>query len=190
MKKLLFFLVLIISTIISCKQKKTSKKTTEFSITNNGINKINLQECITIDSLQAAFPSYTITSKVGQQDGPDYRYFEVSKDSTILNFIMNEQKTCIINEIIAQTNLADMYGVKVGMTYEEVKKLRPNISHKTDFHFHTTLSEPNSNLQYEISGTYNGPDKQDFIYEEVKKWKVVQFIIKQHNLVGSAKPAN
>ncbi|MCF2875355.1 MULTISPECIES: DUF1131 family protein [unclassified Tenacibaculum] len=180
MKKLLLFLVLIISTTISCKQKKTSKKTTDFSITDNGVNNINLLECITIDSLQAAFPSYTITSKVGQQDGPDYRYFEVLKDNTTLNFIMNEQKTCIINEINAQTNLEDMYGVKVGMTYEEVKKLRPNISHKTDFHFHTTLSEPNSNLQYEISGTYNGPDKQDFIYEEVKKWKVVQFIIREH----------
>lgn len=180
MKKLILLALLTLITITSCKQKTTTKKSATISITNNGINGIDLKKCITIDNLKDAFPTYTITSKTGQQDGPDYLYFEVLKDSTTLNFMVDEQEACVVNEINAQTNSADMYGVKIGMSYEEIKKLRPNLVHKTDYHFHTTLYEPNSNLKYEISGTYDGPDKQDFIYDEVKKWKVTQFLVKKN----------
>ncbi|MBA6155975.1 DUF1131 family protein [Tenacibaculum sp. S7007] len=178
MRKLILFGIIISGILIGCKEKKTTKKLSEITISNNGINKIDLGKCINIDSLKIAFPDYKISSKIGQQDGPDYQYFEVKKDSTTINFIMSEQEGCLVDEINATTNLPDIYGVKIGMTYEEVKKLRPEITHKTNYHFHTILSTPNSNLKYEISGTFDGPDKQDFIYDEVKKWKVTQFLIR------------
>ncbi len=180
MKKVILFMLIISSVLISCKKKNATKKTAKITISNNGINNINLRKCITIDSLQTAFPNYKITSEVGLQDGPDYHYFEVIKDSTNINFIMSELDGCLVNETTTTTNFPDIYGVKIGMTYEEVKKLRPEISHKTNYHFHTVLSVPNSNLKYEISGTFGGSDKQDFIYDEVKKWKVTQFLVRSY----------
>jgi hypothetical protein len=180
MKKFILCVLIITGTLISCKQKKAKTKLAEITISNNGINNIDLHKCITIDSLQTAFPEYKTTLKTGQQDGPDYHYFQVTKDSTNINFIMSEQEGCLVDEINATTNLPDMYGVKIGMTYEEVKKLRPEISHKTNYHFHTVLSAPSSNLKYEISGTFGEPDKQDFIYDEVKKWKVTQFLVRSY----------
>ena len=178
MRKFILFGIIISGLLIGCKEKKSTKKLSEITISNNGINGIVLKKCITIDSLKATFPNYKISAKTGQQDGPDYHYFKVVKDNTTINFIMSAQDSCLVDEINITTNLPDTYGVKTGMTYEEVKKLRPEITHKTNYHFHTILSTQNSNLKYEISGTFDGPDKQDFIYDEVKKWKVTQFLVR------------
>ena len=180
MKRITLLALIFTLLLVNCKQKASTEKTPEITISNNGINGIDLGKCITIDSLKIAFPNYKIKFKTGQQDGPDYHYFNVTKNKTNINFIMSEQEGCLVDEIEIKTVFPDKYGVKLGMTYEEVKKLRPNISHSTNYHFHTFLSAPNSNLKYEISGIYNGADKQNFSYDEVKNWKVTQFLIRSY----------
>ncbi len=181
MKKLILCFVIISGMLFGCKEKKTTRKLSEISISNNGINKIDLGKCITIDSLKTAFPDSTIKMKISEDDGYDYHYAEIKNSKYLINVLMNHMDACLVNEFnVTKSPFPDKFGVKIGMTYEEVKKLRPEIIHKTNYHFHTILSAPNSNLKYEISGTFDGPDKQDFIYDEVKKWKVTQFLIRSY----------
>lgn len=176
MKKIILFSLIIIGMLVSCEEKEATKIT----ISNNGINKLNIQDCITIDHLKTTFINYKITSKKGKQNGVNYNYFEVTKENTNITFIMNKLDNCLINEINLTTSYTDKYGVKIGMSYKEVKKLRPNTFHKTDARFHTILSTPDSKLKYEISGTFDEPDKQNFIYNDVKKWKVTQFLVRSY----------
>jgi len=128
--------------------------------------------------LAAQLSGFVLTKDIGQQDGPEFLYFDVKlNDKHVAAINMNADKSNqIANIVVSDTNFTDDFGVRLGMTVKEVLALRPNSKHKTDKHMHTHLYTERSHVLYEVSGDFEGPDRQDFKFEEIENWRVDRLI--------------
>jgi len=102
--------------------------------------------------------SYQVSKEIGQQDGPNYPYIKIeNKDKTPLIYINYDgDKPDQLNDIhVLDSSITDEYGVKVGMNYDDVIKLRGNrFSNQSDYHHHTYLYDTTSSIFYEITGNF------------------------------------
>ena len=133
---------------------------------------------------------YRVTRKTGQQDGPDFEYIDIkNRDEVVLFVAFEYDNPCRINEIrILDTSIADTFGVRIGDSYNVLKKKRPtSFSNSTDYHQHTYLYPKGSNIYYEISGFDMTVDMLDEIEkmvlteEQMQKCKVESIIWKQND---------
>lgn len=152
----------------------------EVRLHENKLGTMVLSHGMNIDlaSLRAKFKMLKIIRKKGQQDGPDFIYYQFYKNKKEY-FSMkarddNEKKLDQIN--ISSRNISDQYNVSIGISYIKLKKLRPKIQLTNGAHYHTYVYVRGSNISYEISGDFQGPDRDDFKESEVLNWKVSQII--------------
>ena len=149
-------------------------------LSNNALGPLKLSQDMRLDlaELKRLFPAYSVKSGIGEQDGPDYRYYEVSDSSDVVFHIKaQDDDPKKIDILYVQSPLVtDKYGLKIGMTYEDIKRLRPALTHKTDYHFHTYMMHPDENIRYEISGDFEGPDKTDFSENEIRDWTIERLL--------------
>jgi len=116
----------------------------------------------TLRVLKNHFTPFQVENKLGQQDGPDFRYILISKDKetpvAYLNF--NSENEFELDEIKLVNPLAiDQYGVRVGDTYRQVlSKRKADFKNSTNYHQHTYLYTTDSNIYYELLG--------DFVFTE------------------------
>jgi len=148
-------------------------------LNEQNLGKLSLENNIAplLNELKSIFPNYTINKNIGQQDGPDFIYYEIlhNNNEVFSIHLDSEDPTKIDKVIINNANIIDVYGLKVGSSYYDVKKVRPNIKHYT-YHFHTYLYSSNSHIRYEIQGYQEGWDKKKYSKEEIKDWRIINII--------------
>ena len=108
----------------------------ELVLTENSLGPLKLSEQSTISakSLKELFPKYDIEYFIGQGDSPDFHYFQVQEKSgetlfSITTYIKNESQRTNADVkiellVIHSSSIKDQYGIRIGMTYSEVSKLR------------------------------------------------------------------
>ncbi|MTI30863.1 DUF1131 family protein [Xanthovirga aplysinae] len=208
--KNLFKILITSSILFACgvEQKKDNKKipaekslskTTEIededstealldsiTIYENRINEIPLPfpRKEMLEKLKKSFIQLGVTKEIGQQDGPDFPLYSLKNGETeICFFAMDWEDTLNLNKIyIKDALIKDEYGLKVGDSYQKIKKLRKGeIKTYTDYHLHTVAYFDNSNLSYEISGEASIPDTIDIknlklTEKQLKDW-TIEYII-------------
>ncbi|WBL45036.1 hypothetical protein PBT90_10110 [Algoriphagus halophytocola] len=209
MKQILFYIFLI--GLISCStnsqdKKVVDKKPTEQSQIETKIIRQtkNYREIVIsenwLDTFSIPFPEknmlmllrnyyepYWVEANIGQQDGPDFTYIDILKDDdnpiAYLNF--DPDNKFKLDEIrIVSSSAIDQYGVRVGDTYQEVKKKRNNdFKNSTNYHQHTYLYTDSSNIYYELTGDFTmteemleNLDELELTEEQLQKCKV-EYII-------------
>ena len=205
--KPIIYLLVITGLLLSCSKKKSERKDLELD-TNAVIKEkqpeetvLNYREIVlyenSLDSFTLPFPersmllplrqyynSYSVEAKIGEQDGPDFVYFEILRsESPVIFLSFNYKNEYQLEEIIIEDSTAlDQYGVRVGDTYSELKQKRNvDFENVTNYHVHTYLYTDNSNIYYEISGnlTEAGPDNlEDLVLTEqqLESWVVDKII--------------
>ena len=132
---------------------------------------------ITIPLLRASFPAYGVERKIGQQDGPDYVYFELSEsDAARISLeTLDEDATRLARVIVDSARVPDQYGLRVGMPYLSIKQARPGLRLTTE-HYHTYVTIKGSNIVYEIAGEFDGVDRQHYSERDVRDWRITRII--------------
>ncbi len=150
-------------------------------LSKNKIGPIILNGNTTLDlkKLRTAFTNFSVTQKTGQQDGPDFIYYDISDNQGELFWIkMQVENMEKIDSIhVTSPKIHDQYGLRVGSAYREVIHIRPRLIVETDDRFHTYVGHSAENIAYELvvpySGNYQGPDrkptKQEVARGRVKK---------------------
>lgn len=152
----------------------------ELVLSNTSIGPLSLDKemKLDVDELKRLFSGYTLESGIGQQDGPDYTYYEISNDEEVLLHIKAQDEDPSRVEIIYIRSelVTDEYGLKVGMSYKDIKRIRPKLIHNTDYHYHTYMAYPEESILYEITGDFEGPDRTDFKESEIDTWTISEII--------------
>lgn len=158
----------------------TSNANSEIKLYENKVGEMKLSHSMKLSYLTMLeiFKSYSVIKKSGQQDGPDYIYYEVTKNNIEYFWIKTQDENeRLLNRIyITNKSITDQYNISIGTTYKDIKKLRENVKITTDYHYHTYAYVKGSNIAYEITGDFEGPDRQDFTEKEVKYWAVSNII--------------
>lgn len=134
----------------------------------NGMN-LNVYE------LREVFEGFEVSKKVGQQDGPDYFYYEIGQDISIST--ENTENETLFRVLIPETSkVKDSYGIGIGASINDLREKRAELKISTE-HYHVFLFEEGSHIAYEMSlGDYNGPDKDAYTFDEIKNAKVISII--------------
>jgi hypothetical protein len=161
-------------------QEKGPPSLTEDSF---GLLPLPSKDSITTKRMRIFFPKYTVKQKIGEQDGPDFTYYRIERDSVHLaNIRMAQDEKTIQRVIVHSPAVTDAFGVEIGMSYTEIKKNRPAIDHSTDYHYNTYAYEEDSHLAYEISGEIppNSEgipvDRRNYEEEEIRDWTVERLV--------------
>lgn len=120
---------------------------------------------LSLEKLKSVFVGLTVERKVGEQDGPDFVYFEISDQKGELFWIkaQDDEPGKIDSVHVTSDKVVDQYGLKIGSTYAQVHAARPALLVETDEHFHTYVGDPEEEIVYELScpyaAGYDGPDR-------------------------------
>jgi len=166
--------------ILSLLNPITSSANSEIKLYENKIGEMQLSHSMKLSFLTMleTFKPYSVIKKSGQQDGPDFIYYEITKNNVEYFWIKTQDENERLLDRINITNesITDQYNVSIGDTFKQIKKLRPNVKITTDYHYHTYAYVSGSNIMYEISGDFEGPDRQNFTEKEVENWTVNNII--------------
>lgn len=125
----------------------------------DGNTKLGLQ------GLRAVLVGLSVTENIGQQDGPDFVYYQVSDDKGEIFWIkaQDDDPNKIDAVHVTSPQIIDQFGLKIGSTYAEILRARPGVIVETDDHFHTYVGHPQENIAYELAvpyaSDYDGPDR-------------------------------
>jgi len=144
-----FFTVLI---ILSCQSQKDQR----IILNEHSINKIEIpfEQKPLVPILKQAFPIYQVFDKIGEQDGPNYRYITIDKGNKPQIYLkFKDLDSDTLAEIRLLTKASkDQYGLSVGDPYSKIISLRKmEFKNVTDYHQHTYLYADNSNIYYELN---------------------------------------
>ena len=130
-----------------------------------------------LPELMESFKGFTVHKALGQFEYGAALVYEMKyEDQNIALFEMDMQDTLKLNNLYLRKYVIDEYGVMVGEPFQKLKALRgENIKHYTDFHQHTYVIVPNSNIMYKIFGDF--PDNIDLsdislTENDIADWKV------------------
>jgi hypothetical protein len=137
--------------------------------------------------LKNAFNELSVAKEIGEQDGPDFSLYSLNDNGSELCFFgMDWEDTLKLNEIyVKQPIIKDQYGLKVGDSYQKIKKVRgTDVKTFTNYHQHTYAYFETSHIMYEISGDVFLPDTVDhenlkFTEDQMKDWTIEYVIWKQ-----------
>jgi len=120
---------------------------------------------LSLEKLKLIFVGLTVERRVGEQDGPDFVYFEISDQEGELFWIkaQDDDPGKIDSVHVTSDKVVDQYGLKIGSTYAQIHAARPALLVETDEHFHTYVGKPEEEIVYELScpyaAEYDGPDR-------------------------------
>jgi len=120
---------------------------------------------LSLEKLKSVFVGLTVERKVGEQDGPDFVYFEISDQEGELFWIkaQDDDPGKIDSVHVTSDKVVDQYGLRIGSTYAQIHAARPALLVETDEHFHTYVGNPEEKIVYELScpyaAGYDGPDR-------------------------------
>lgn len=170
------FLILILALLSPI----TVNANSEIKLHENRIGKMKLSHSMKLSFLAMleTLKPYSVIKKSGQQDGPDFIYYEVTKNNINYFWIktQDENERLLDRIYITNKSIIDQYTVSIGTPYNKIKKLRPKIKITTDYHYHTYAYVSGSNIMYEITGDFEGPDRQNFTEKEVENWTVSNIV--------------
>ena len=135
--------------------------------------------------LQNYYKPYSVSSKIGQQDGPDFKYIDIVRpDAPVVYFNFVSENELVLNRIfVYDSTVIDQYGLSVGCSIEEIKKSRGNGRIGFDpYHQHVYYSFLNSNIHYEIIGNLKIPadvkrmEDLKITEKDIQGW-TIQYII-------------
>ena len=163
-----------------------TKEIKVLKISENSLNQLSLPfpEEEVIDTLRVIFSDYLVNKEIGYQDGPDVTLYSVKGgDRELAYFKMDWENDLKIDAIHFKSSfIRDQYGLSVGDTFEEIKKLRGN-DLRVVFrdHLRTHVSIDGSKIQYEIISdepVTNRPDSDLKIpnQDQLNEWKIKQII--------------
>lgn len=168
----LFSSLLVSSAVVAANSEIT------LSESSFGNLKLSHNMVVNLALLRSKLQNYNIVRKIGEQDGPDFVYYEVRKNRVLYCMLKTKDsnRRRLDRVYISNKWVSDQYGVSVGTPYSKIKALRPNIKITTDMHYHTYVYVSGSNIAYEITGDHEGPDKQNYTEREVLKWTVTNIV--------------
>lgn len=185
--KTLFSLIVILGIFSSCSEQKTDATSNEpnnpeqlsngqIELKENSIDEFTLPfpEKDMLETLQKYYkPFYSLEAKVGQQDGPDFNYFDFLRgDDPVLYFEFDAENDLALKTIIVlDSTVSDEYELHVGDAFEEVLSKRGNGVIELDmYHQHVYYHYEKSNISYELVGklTLSAADQsmEDFVLTE------------------------
>ncbi len=144
---------------------EADEKINRIELKENNINGVDLplNREMSLDQLVAAFKGYQVTKEIGMQDGPDFPLYSVkSNDQEILFFKLNDEDTLKLDQIIVKTDtVQDEYGIRVGMTYADVRSRRgEEFELFVGDHWHTYMTYENSNVYYDVIANIDETDSE------------------------------
>ncbi|WP_452218687.1 hypothetical protein [Lacinutrix undariae] len=150
-------------------QEKLAEDIDKLVLTESALGHLKLTKRMSVEELKikASFTNLTVTKNVGAQDGPNYFYYKIGTEAILTT---PDTENSILSQLLIKenSNVSDIYGVKLGMTYIDVNKKRSNMSISTE-HYHIYLRKEGSNIAYEMSlGNYDGPDKEEYSIDDIK----------------------
>lgn len=126
--------------------------------------------------IQEAFSDFDLKKKIGQQDGPDYGLYEISKsDGKCFYISMDSYDTTLVQDIWTKSiGFKDEYGVSVGFSVDSALKQRPNLVFYSDLHQNIYANVPASKISYRLTGDFKMLNDSAFVYNDfsVDKWQV------------------
>lgn len=141
----------------------------------------NLKEKNILTEIHSNFPDFQITKKVGQQDGPDYSYYEVTHLGQELFFIsMDSYDTSLVQDLWTNNKIIkDEYGITVGQKIENALKNRPTLKFHSDLHYNIYASDKNSKIEYRLTGYFKPLSDTAFVTKDylVEKWQTTGMTI-------------
>ena len=171
---------IILISILTLLSPASSNANGEIKLYENRIGKMQLSHSMKLSFLNMleTLKPYSVIKISGQQDGPDYIYYDVTKNNIEYFWIKTQDENeRLLNRVyITNKSITDQYSISIGTTFKKIKKLRPDVKITTDYHYHTYAYVKGSNITYEITGDFEGPDRQDFTEKEVANWTVSNII--------------
>lgn len=151
-----------------------------FTIEESIFNKLwlNEMEIITSEKIIAIFEGEEIGILT---NASEKKHSIKSEEETLFEvfYTIDEKQNQHIKSVrIESTLIADQYGVYPGLTYEQVKKQRPNITQSTTSEGKTMAYQAKSNLMYEFESDEEG--KTQYSEQEMKE-RVLKAIIWKEN---------
>lgn len=213
----LLYIPIIIGLLSSCSninaEKKPSPQTQQarasLGVTDSMLKEkaLNYPEIVlretSIDSFSLPFPEqemltelrdfhhpYSVERKIGQQDGPDFEYIEISRNKTPVVYFMFdwENKYRLEKIMVHNSTVVDEYGVRVGDTYSALKKKRKeSFKNSTNYHEHTYLYTGNSNIHYEMTTKsfnyheFGNIEELELTEKQLEDWTVKKIIWRKNN---------
>ena len=138
------------------------------------LNLLNVQEIN--EQLKMAFPTYNVERGIGQQDGPDFTYYEVSSENeNLFRIDLDGNDSTQIFEIwIISNNIKDSDGIGIGSSLEELKKSKSNLRFHADVHYNIYASTGSSKLLYRLTGSFKMLNDSTMVAPDysVKEWQL------------------
>jgi len=194
MKRYAYFLLLIFT--VSCQTKSGESQTaesnqstveigpgeillTETKLGNLDIGILSDENMVT--EIKRAFPDFQVEKARGQQDGPDYNYFEATHlGEEVFLIAMNWEDTTQIEHLRTENKMIkDQYGLSVGQTVEHALMKRPDLKFHADLHYNVFATAANSRIEYHLTGDLKLVNDSVFVASDysVEKWQIEEMQI-------------
>ena len=164
--------------IINLKSIK-SNDLNDILLTENklGNTKLNELDGINIKKiLKSEFPKFKIREEIGQQDGPDFKLYQVDyMNDEIFSVSMDSQDSLLIQDIWTKNSkIKDEYGSFVGIKIDSIISKRPDINFYSDLHYNIYAAVKNSKIKYRLNGNFKNLNDSTFVAKDfsVKKWQI------------------
>ena len=165
--------------LIINKESIKSKELKEILLTETKLGNTNLNELDGTNikqNLKLGFPAFNIKEEIGQQDGPDFKLYQVDYMNEEVFFIaMDSYDSMLVQDIWTKNpKIKDKYGAYVGITIDSILTKRPDINFHSDLHYNIYGSAINSKIQYRLNGDFKSLNDSSFVAEDfkVEKWQI------------------
>ena len=165
--------------LIINKKSIESKGLKEVLLTESKLGNTDLNELDGTNikhNLELGFPAFEIKEEIGQQDGPDFKLYQVNYINEEIFFIsMDSYDSMLVQDIWTKNpKIKDEYGLFVGVPIDSVLANRSNINFHSDLHYNIYASAKNSKIQYRLNGEFKSLNDSSFVAEDysVEKWQI------------------
>lgn len=125
--------------------------------TNLGSIDLNSLNGSNIDSIiKSNYKSFQIKKEIGQQDGPNFKLYNVRIQNEDFFFISMDTFDSLLVQDIWTNNpkIKDKYGVHVSSSIQDVIQQRENLQFHSDLHYNIYASTNGSKISYRLSGNF------------------------------------
>jgi len=144
---------------------------------NNEIGRLVLtkERLLNKNLLNRLFPEYIIEQK--DLDGITYYSFLDREDELFYVKTIQDDSTRIDKLYVTSAKIVDEYGLKIGSTFQDIIRVRPDITYKIDYELKIASAwSSGKNINYELKGNYENDGKTILTKEQIKDWKIKYLI--------------